>query len=89
MIKNTTSGEYADINESYYVSGKDICDIEIPVENKLNLTVMEAAVYSNIGQNKIASMLRNPMCNFVLCVGNKRLVKRKEFEEFLAGRAEV
>ncbi len=64
-------------------------DIEIPVENKLNLTVMEAAVYSNIGQNKITSMLRNPMCNFVLCVGNKRLVKRKEFEEFLAGRVEV
>ena len=26
----------------------------------------EAAEYSNIGINKIAEMLRNPMCNFVL-----------------------
>ena len=66
-------------SQEVYMRRIHISDIEIPVENKLNLTVMEAAVYSNIGQNKIASMLRNPMCNFVLCVGNKRLVKRKEF----------
>ena len=28
-------------------------------------------------------LLRNPQCPFVLYVGNKKLVKRKKFEEFL------
>lgn len=34
--------------------------------------------------NKIDSMLREPNCPFVLYVGTKRLVKRKEFEVFLS-----
>ena len=40
--------------------------IHVPIEKKMNLTIKEAAEYSNIGINKIAEMLRNPMCNFVL-----------------------
>ncbi len=61
----------------------------IPVEKKLNLTIKEAAEYSNIGLNKINEMLRNPMCEFVLYVGNRKLVKRKEFEEYLSKRTEI
>ena len=38
---------------------------------------------SNIGINKIDQLLRQPNCPFVLYVGAKRLVKRKEFEEYL------
>lgn len=35
--------------------------------------------------NKIEAMLREPNCPFVLYVGpNKKLVKRKEFEEFIS-----
>ena len=63
--------------------------VSIPIEKKLNLTIKEAAEYSNIGMNKINEMLRNPMCSFVLYVGAKKLVKRKEFEQFLAGRMEI
>lgn len=55
----------------------------------MNLTVKEAAEYSNIGINKIAEMLRNPMCNFVLYIGNKKLVKRKEFEQYLSTVREI
>ena len=57
---------------------------EISVKDKVLLTVREAATYSNIGINKLDSMLRTPNCPFVLFVGTKKLVKRKEFEEFLA-----
>ena len=58
---------------------------EVPIEQKLALTKYEAAKYSNIGINKIEAMLRKPNCPFVLYVGqNKRLVKRKEFEEFIS-----
>ena len=47
------------------------------------LTIREAAEYSNIGINKIESMLKQPNCPFVLYVGTRKLVKRKEFEEFI------
>ena len=56
----------------------------IPVEHKINLTIAEAAEYSNIGQNRIEKLLRSPNCPFVLYVGTKKLVKRKEFEQFLS-----
>ncbi len=56
----------------------------VPINQKLTLTIKEALIYSNIGINKIDSMLRTPNCPFVLFVGNKKLVKRKEFEEFIA-----
>ena len=45
--------------------------------------------YSNIGINKIDQMLRTPNCPFVLFVGTKKLVKRKEFEEFIRSQIEI
>ncbi|MCG4611791.1 helix-turn-helix domain-containing protein [Anaeromassilibacillus senegalensis] len=49
----------------------------------MTLTIKEAAEYSNIGINKIDSMLRQPNCPFVLYVGTRKLVKRREFEEYI------
>ena len=51
---------------------------------KVTLTIREAAEYSNIGINKIDRLLRTPNCPFVLYVGTKKLVKRKEFEQFIS-----
>lgn len=62
---------------------------EIPIQDKLTLTIEEAALYSNIGQNKIAELLRDPRCPFVLYVGRKKLVKRKEFETFISKNIEI
>ena len=56
----------------------------VPIHLKMALTTKEAAEYSNIGINKIDSMLRSP--NFVLFVGTKKLVKRREFEEYISAR---
>ena len=56
---------------------------KVPIHLKVTLTIREAAEYSNIGINKIDQLLRQPNCPFVLYVGAKRLVKRKEFEEYL------
>lgn len=58
--------------------------IEIPIYYKQNLTIEEAAVYSNIGQNKLRQMTDDEDCKFVLWVGNKRLIKRKIFDEYIA-----
>ncbi len=56
----------------------------VPIHEKVTLTIKEAAEYSNIGINKIDAMLRTPNCPFVLFVGAKKLVKRKEFEQFIS-----
>lgn len=58
-------------------------DERVPISQKVLLSIREAAQYSNIGINKIDSMLREPNCPFVLFVGRKKLVKRKEFEQYL------
>lgn len=59
----------------------------VPIHLKVAMTIKEAAKYSNIGINKIDSMLRMPHCLFVLYVGTKKLVKRREFEQYLSQRA--
>ena len=55
----------------------------------MTLTIKEAAEYSNIGINKIDSMLRTPNCPFVLFVGTKKLVKRREFEDYIQSRTHI
>lgn len=67
----------------------DIKEERIPIWEKLNLTIKEVAEYSNIGINRIEAMLNNPMCSFVLYVGKRRLVKRKEFEKFIEKNIEI
>ena len=62
---------------------------EVPIHEKLLLTIKEAAIYSNIGINRIDSMLREEGCPFVLFVGSKKLVKRRDFEAYLAERFAV
>ena len=56
---------------------------QVPIYQKVTLTIKEAAEYSNIGINRIESLLRAPRCPFVLYGGKKKLVKRKEFEKFI------
>lgn len=62
---------------------------EIPVWEKALLTKEEAAVYSHIGLNKLDDMLKRPNCSFVLFVGKKKLIKRKEFEKFLNENVQI
>ena len=58
--------------------------MNIPIWEKAAMTVEEASEYSNIGIVKIRELLSSPNCTFVLHVGNKKLVKKKEFFEFLS-----
>ena len=59
---------------------------KVPIHLKMTLSIREAAEYSNIGINKIDRMLRSPNCPFVLFVETKKLVKRKEFEQFISSK---
>ncbi len=62
---------------------------EVPIKDKLNLTIEEAAAYSNIGINKIGELMKQPRCSFVIYVGRKRLIKRREFEKFIESQIEI
>ena len=57
---------------------------EIPIWEKSNLTLEEAAAYFGIGICKLREMTDKDDCKFVLWCGNKRLIKRKLLEEYLA-----
>lgn len=59
---------------------------EVPICEKMLLTIKEAAMYSNIGINRIDSMLREEGCPFVLFVGSRKLVKRQTFEAYITER---
>ena len=63
--------------------------ISVPVWEKMNLTIEEAAAYSNIGINKIDDMAKSPGCPFVLYIGRKKLIKRKEFEKYIEKTIEI
>lgn len=56
---------------------------EVPIWHKSNLTIEEAAAYSNIGLHKLREITNNENCSFVLWVGNKRLIKRRVFDNYL------
>ena len=58
----------------------------IPIKDKLNLTIKEASQYSNIGETTIRKLLNEKGCSFLLKIGNKHLIKRKEFEKYLDGK---
>lgn len=61
----------------------------VPIYQKMTLTIREAAEYSNIGINKIDTMLKQPGCPFVLYIGTRKLVKRKEFEKYISGKVVI
>lgn len=63
--------------------------ISVPIWLKITLTIREAAEYSNIGINKIENLINGPNCDFVLYVGRKRLIKRKQFEQFIERHFEI
>ena len=56
---------------------------EVPIWEKSNLTLEEAAAYSGVGVNKLREISKDERCKFVLWVGTKRLLKRRLLDEYL------
>lgn len=56
---------------------------DVPIWNKANLTIEEAAAYFGIGMNKLRELTEDEHCKFVLYIGSKRLIKRQMFEKYL------
>lgn len=62
---------------------------KVPIHLKQNLTIKEAAEYSNIGENRLEMLLKEYNCPFRLLVGSKRLIKRRLFDEYIESVEEV
>lgn len=57
--------------------------MKVPIWEKQNLTFNEASDYSGIGINKLRELSDSENCKFVLWVGSKRLIKRRELDEYI------
>ena len=68
---------------------EDMSKPEVPVWQKVTMTIDEASAYSSIGTSRIRELANNPRCTFVLTVGTKKLIKRKEFDKFIEGSIEL
>lgn len=53
------------------------------ISEKATITIKEAAEYTGIGTKKLYEMTNDPMCPFVIFNGNRRLIKRKLFVNYL------
>ena len=58
-------------------------ELVLPVWQKMNITLEEAAEYTGIGKTKLRELSDKEDCFFVLWNGAKRLFKRKKLEEYL------
>lgn len=56
---------------------------EVPIWEKSNLSLEEAAAYFGIGISKLREITNDENCKFVLWVGSKRLIKRRLLDQFL------
>lgn len=63
--------------------------LSVPIWEKMNLTVEECCSYSNIGRNKLNSIMKNSDCNFWFYVGSKKLVNKELFNEYIKKIAEI
>lgn len=56
----------------------------VPIKDKLNLTIKEAASYSGISETTLRKKIyEDNNYDFILMNGSKILIKRKRFEQFL------
>lgn len=57
---------------------------KVPIWEKFNLSILEAAQYFNIGEKKLRQLVNsNPEANYILWIGSKALIKRTAFEKVL------
>ena len=57
---------------------------EVPIWERYALTIREASAYFRIGENSLRKLVaENPDAEFIVMLGNRALIKRVKFEEYL------
>ena len=59
-------------------------ETQVQIQNKFCLTIDEAVIYFNIGEKKLRKLVADNLdSGFIIQNGEKFLIKRKRFEDFL------
>lgn len=61
----------------------------VPIGEKFMLTIKEAAPYYNIGQKKLRRMAEDNLGVLSVYSGNRYLIIRPKFEEFILNSSEI
>lgn len=57
---------------------------DVPIWERYTLTIEEAAEYFRIGRARLRQLVHeNPDADFLLMVGNRMQIKRKQFEKYI------
>lgn len=62
---------------------------DLPLNEKYTLSIKEAAVYFNIGIKKMRRLAEHNMGDFALVSGNRYLIIRTKFEEYLQNNSTI
>lgn len=62
---------------------------ELPVSEKYMLTIKEAASYFNIGTKKMRRIAEDNLGNIAVYCGNRFLIIRPKFENFILNSSEI
>ena len=62
---------------------------ELSLSEKYTLSIKEAAVYFNIGIKKMRRLAEENMGDFALISGNRYLIIRTKFEEYLQNNSTI
>ncbi len=62
---------------------------ELPITEKYNLTVREAAVYFNVGEKRLRELIEMNPGRFAFASGNRVLIIRHKLEEFFDDLFEI
>ena len=62
---------------------------ELPVSEKYMLTIKEAASYFNIGTKKMRRIAEDNLGNIAVYCGNRFLIVRPKFEDFILNSSEI
>ena len=64
--------------------------VQISLAEQYAMTIEEAAAYFRIGENKLRTIIfNNPTSSYILRVGNRALIKRRLFEDYLDKLSEI
>ena len=68
---------------------KEKNDSALPVGEKFMLTIKEAAPYYNIGTKKLSRLAEDNLGVFSVYSGNRYLIVKPKFEEFILNSSEI
>ena len=62
---------------------------QLPINERYMLTIKEAASYFNIGTKKLRRIAEDNLGNIAVFCGNRFLIVRPKFEEFILQSSEI